>query len=135
MELLDKKGAIYSDRPRLPVAGEIMGWERAIGLHRYNSRLKHLRKLLVRAIGTRHSLAELSGSVEHEASGFLYRVMNAPETLAKQVHRCASSLWVLSEYQRISVCTDTLLPPFYGSHTITTWIVTTTAWSTLLAAL
>ena len=34
IKLLERKGAIYSDRPRVPVAGEIMGWECVVGLHR-----------------------------------------------------------------------------------------------------
>ena len=87
VKLLDRKGAIYSDRPRIPVAGEIMGWEYVVGLHRYNSRFKHLRKLLAQAIGTRTSLAGLSGHLEHEVPGFLYRVMSSSQTLTQQVHR------------------------------------------------
>ena len=108
IELLEKKGAIYSDRPRVPVAGELMGWEYVIGLHRYNSRLKHLRKLLAQAIGTRSSLAALTHHQEsNEVRGFLYRLMTSPETLAKHVHRWASLPVGMVLVSTNSLCTDT----------------------------
>ena len=107
IELLEKKGAIYSDRPRMPVAGELMGWEYVTGLHRYNSRLKHLRKLLAQAIGTRSSLAALTHHQEYEVRGFLYRLMTSPETLAKHVHRWASLPVGMVLVSTNSLCTDT----------------------------
>ena len=110
IELLEKKGAIYSDRPRMPVAGELMGWEYGIGLHRYNSRLKHLRKLLAQAIGTRSSLVALSQHQEYEVRGFLYRVMTSPETLAKHVHR-----WALLPVGTVLVSTKLTLHRYTGA--------------------
>ncbi|KZT74723.1 cytochrome P450 [Daedalea quercina L-15889] len=85
--LLDKKGARYSDRPRLPVVGEIMGLEYSLGMHHYNSRWKHLRKLFAQAIGTRASLLSMSGHLEYEAFRFLRCTMLSPGTLAQQVKR------------------------------------------------
>lgn len=88
VELLDKKGGIYSDRPKFPVAGELMGCECLVALHHYVSRLKQLRKLLAQAIGNSStSLVSISGHMEYEVRGFLYRVMSFPEALDKQVHR------------------------------------------------
>ncbi|KAH9937586.1 cytochrome P450 [Fomitopsis serialis] len=86
-ELLDKKSAIYSDRPRQPVITEIMGWERTIGLRRYSPTLKALRKLVAQKIGTRTALQDLSIHLEREALSFLWRIMSDPKTLAKQVDR------------------------------------------------
>ncbi|KZT12901.1 cytochrome P450 [Laetiporus sulphureus 93-53] len=51
MEMLEKKSAIYSDRPTLTVAGEMIGWDHALALHHYGSRWRETRRLHAQFIG------------------------------------------------------------------------------------
>ncbi|KAH9937587.1 cytochrome P450 [Fomitopsis serialis] len=84
-QLLDKKGVVYSDRPRSPVISEIMGWGRAIALRHYGPTLKDLRKLVAQKIGNRTALLGLSIHLEREVLNFLCRIISDPNTLTKQV--------------------------------------------------
>ncbi|KLO15615.1 cytochrome P450 [Schizopora paradoxa] len=51
-DLLEKRGLAYAHRPRLAVAGELMGLNEGIGLMEYNPRQRLMRRLAHRALGT-----------------------------------------------------------------------------------
>ncbi|KZT69855.1 cytochrome P450 [Daedalea quercina L-15889] len=99
-EMLDKKSAIYSDRPVFPVAGEVIGWERILGFHQYGPRWREIRRLFSRTIGAHNSLTPLMDDLERNAREFLRRVASDPATLTQQVHRFtgASTLKMTYEY-------------------------------------
>ncbi|KAH9928065.1 cytochrome P450 [Fomitopsis serialis] len=90
-DLLDKKSSIYSDRPVLHVSGEMIGWKRILVLMQYGPRVREVRRLFSRTLGTHSRLAELSGDLEKEAHGFLRRVAENPSSLTKQVQRFAGA--------------------------------------------
>ena len=50
-ELLEKRSNIYSDRPVLPLGGEIIGWGRGTVLSQHEVRHKTSRKLLAQTMG------------------------------------------------------------------------------------
>jgi hypothetical protein len=50
-ELLEKRSHIYSDRPILPLGGEIMGWARGTALSQHETKHKIARKLLAQTMG------------------------------------------------------------------------------------
>jgi hypothetical protein len=56
MDVLDKKGAVYSDRPVLPMGGELVGWKHTLALLPYGDRCRQLRENMHRIIGNRAAL-------------------------------------------------------------------------------
>ncbi|KAK0452140.1 cytochrome P450 [Desarmillaria tabescens] len=56
VEMLDKKGSIYSDRPRIPMAGELMGCKLSMGIMPYGRRLRSSRKMVYQELGSNHAI-------------------------------------------------------------------------------
>ncbi|KAH7913699.1 cytochrome P450 [Hygrophoropsis aurantiaca] len=50
-DLLEARGAIYSGRPRLPMAGDLTGFAQGVALATYGSRFRELRKSMQRELG------------------------------------------------------------------------------------
>lgn len=98
IELLDKRGTIYSDRPRSPVAGEIMGWERTLGLIRYGPLWREGRRLFSQTLGTRKGVEKLTEQIEHEGQRFLAHLLQEPEELSQHVRRCVASFTALCRH-------------------------------------
>ncbi|KAG2064214.1 cytochrome P450, partial [Suillus decipiens] len=81
MDMLDSKSAIYSDRPILPVAGELIGWKNVMTLLPYGKKLRRYRKSFHDIIGTR--------AAEVETRRFLTRVFAKPDQLQAHVQHTA----------------------------------------------
>ena len=92
-ELLDKKSAIYSDRPVLEMAGELAGFKNWTGFLTYGPRWKESRKYMHHAIGTRESLAEFSGLFESSNRNLLKAALRDPEHLEQHIRLYASFLF------------------------------------------
>jgi Cytochrome P450 len=84
-EMLDKKSAIYSDRPVMEMAGELGGFNKWTGFLAYGPRWKETRKYMHHAIGTRESLADFSSLFESETRKFLKTVLRDPENAQRHV--------------------------------------------------
>ena len=86
-DLLDKRSATYSNRPILTMGGEIVGWNRSMGLSQYGPRFREYRKFVNKVIGTRASMENLAPLQEREMVKFLARVTADPGSLAKQIRK------------------------------------------------
>ena len=86
-EMLDKKSAIYSDRPVFPVAGEVIGWRRILAFHQYEPRWREIRRLFSQTIGTHNSLARLADGLQQETYEFVRRVAADPASLTQHAQR------------------------------------------------
>jgi hypothetical protein len=84
IDMLDNKSAIYSDRPILPVAGELIGWKNVTTLTPYGNCLRWHRKNFHSVIGTRAAMNVYSQVEEIETRRFLKHVLATPDQL--QVH-------------------------------------------------
>lgn len=84
-EMLDKKSAIYSDRPVMEMAGELGGFNKWTGFLAYGPRWKESRKYMHHAIGTRESLAEFGGLFESETRKYLKAVLRDPENAQRHI--------------------------------------------------
>lgn len=75
--LLDLQATVTSDRPVLQMGGKMTGWDQFLPFLHYGPRLRELRRLMKRSIGTRESLEkEGLGSIGEEGCRrFLGRVM------------------------------------------------------------
>ncbi|KAI0736096.1 cytochrome P450 [Fomitopsis betulina] len=87
LKMLDKKSALSSDRPNLPVCGEVIGWDRTLALLHYNHVWRETRRLFLQTIGTRKSLDNLTGQLEFEGRRFVLHLLEAPEQVSQQVRR------------------------------------------------
>ncbi|KAF4341844.1 oxidoreductase [Fusarium beomiforme] len=62
-QLLDKGSAKHSSRPKIMMAGEMVGWENSLGFSPYNDRFRTHRKNMARIIGSKRAAAKEAGSV------------------------------------------------------------------------
>jgi len=86
-DLLDKRSATYSNRPILMMGGEIVGWNRALGLTQYGPRFREYRKFMSRFVGTRASMENFALLQERETAKFVARVMADPGSLVEQIRK------------------------------------------------
>ena len=86
-DLLDKRSGTYSNRPILTMCGEIVGWNRALGLSQYGPRSREYRKFMSRFVGTRASAENLALLQEREMAKFLARVVADPSSLVHQTRK------------------------------------------------
>ncbi|EIM88804.1 cytochrome P450 [Stereum hirsutum FP-91666 SS1] len=91
VNLLDKAGSELSDRPVLPMAS-LCGWDRVLSAARAGPRLREIRKLIGRVIGTRGSLVKFYPSQDYQATMFLKRVMDDPTKLDEATRKTAGAM-------------------------------------------
>ncbi|TFY80703.1 hypothetical protein EWM64_g3308 [Hericium alpestre] len=84
--MLDKKSAIYSDRPILAVAGEMVGLKNSLVCYPNGSRLRDARAMLHRFIGTRASMKQYHPTIEAEMHRLLRRILERPSPDDVQKH-------------------------------------------------
>jgi hypothetical protein len=84
-EMLNKKSAIYSDRPIMEMMGELSGFNKWTGLLAYGARWKESRKYIHHAIGTRESLADCGGLFESETRKYLKAVLRDPKNAQRHI--------------------------------------------------
>lgn len=87
IEMLDKKSSIYSDRPVVPMGGELVGWKKLLVLMPYGERFRNHRKLLHQTIGTPSSMSKFHSVEEEETRKFLKCVLANPDDLAAHVRK------------------------------------------------
>ncbi|KAG2043176.1 cytochrome P450 [Suillus americanus] len=92
MDMLDSKSTIYSDRPILPVGGELIGWKNVMTLLPYGNRLRRHRKNFHSIIGTRAAVGKFSQVEEVETRRFLKRVFTKPDQLLAHVRHTAGAV-------------------------------------------
>lgn len=85
IELLEKRNALYSERPSIPMAN-LIGWQNSLALTPYSTeRFKVARKVFHHTIGTPSAVANYHGVEEQETYRFLQRLLKAPEDVGKHV--------------------------------------------------
>ncbi|KAG2077736.1 cytochrome P450 [Suillus decipiens] len=92
MDMLDNKSTIYSDRPILPVAGELIGWKNVMTLLPYGNQLRRHRKNFHNVIGTRAAVGIYSQVEEVETRRFLKRVFAKPNQLQAHIRHTAGAV-------------------------------------------
>ncbi|KAI0037470.1 hypothetical protein FA95DRAFT_1568145, partial [Auriscalpium vulgare] len=91
VEILDRRGSTYADRPEMPMAA-LCGFDRAMSGTRYGPRLREYRKLIGRVIGTKGSMVKFYPAEEYQSTMFLKRVMNKPAKLDEVGVRTAGAM-------------------------------------------
>ncbi|KAF9474070.1 cytochrome P450 [Pholiota conissans] len=92
MDELDKKGAIYSDRPVLQMGGKLVGYDQTLVLIEYGSRFRTYRKHFSRYLGTPKAVQTLSPLVELEVRKFLKRTLGKPEDVMDHLRKLSGGI-------------------------------------------
>ena len=90
-ELLDKKSAIYSSRPTIPVGGELVGWSRSLALQPYGNSFREYRRLVFQFIGTKKNMERFVPLVESSTRDFIVELYEEPARRLKHIQKCVSS--------------------------------------------
>ncbi|KAJ7174153.1 cytochrome P450 [Mycena crocata] len=91
VEILDKRGTLYADRPTLEMAN-MSGWDRALSNARYGPRFREYRKLIGRVIGTRGSMVKFYPLEDYQANMFLKRVLGDPQSFDEATRKTAAAM-------------------------------------------
>ena len=90
IDLLDKKGAIYSDRPVLPMAGKLLGYDQTLILAPYGHSFRNQRRFLHKYLGSRNNFAKIKpfhDLIESEIRVFLQRMIQTPANADEHAHK------------------------------------------------
>ncbi|KAG1864813.1 cytochrome P450 [Suillus subluteus] len=92
MEMMDRKSILYSDRPVLPMVGELVGWKDSLFFLSYGDRLRRQRKNIQRVIGSRAAVDVYNETEEVETLRFLKRVLAKPNRLQEHIRHTAGAI-------------------------------------------
>lgn len=90
-DLLEKRSGIYSDRPILPMAGEMIGYRDSVPLCPYGARHRESRKLMHTGLA-QHKMVDLHPIQEQKMRDFLHSLLLAPEKLPLHIRRVVASI-------------------------------------------
>ncbi|KAF8708193.1 cytochrome p450, partial [Rhizoctonia solani] len=93
LELLERRSSKYSDRPRLVMASELVGWGDCLAIMRYGERHKRMRKLFHEGLSPK-AIEKLGHMIEDEMSRFARKLLETPEDLYRHT-RYATNATVL----------------------------------------
>jgi hypothetical protein len=85
IEMLEKKSAIYSDRPVMEMGGELVGWKHTLVLLPYGDRFRSYRKMFHQVIGTNAAMANFHPVEEAETHRFLKLLLERPKEFANHI--------------------------------------------------
>ncbi|KAG1745653.1 cytochrome P450 [Suillus lakei] len=92
VEMLDNKSTLYSERPVLPMSGELVGWKDSLPFLPYGDRFRQHRKNFHRVIGNRAAVGAYSEVGEVETHRFLKCVLAKPDELQKHVRHTTGAV-------------------------------------------
>ncbi|EPT04818.1 hypothetical protein FOMPIDRAFT_1112479 [Fomitopsis schrenkii] len=97
VELLEKRGAIYSDKPGLVMAGDLCGCENMVAFTRYGDKSRRQRRLMNMALGV-NSVKQYSPLLESDAHDLLKRLLQNPADYVDNLKRYAGGLTLSAIY-------------------------------------
>ncbi|KAI6017134.1 cytochrome P450 [Pisolithus marmoratus] len=92
VEILEKKSSIYSDRPVVPMSGELVGWKESLVLLPYGDRFREHRKNFHRVLGSHTAVSVYYPVEEEETLKFLQNVLANPADLNVHLRRTAGAI-------------------------------------------
>ena len=85
LDLLDKRSAIYSDRPQLTMAGELVGWKEALSLANYGDGTRTQRKYIHQVMGTPKLVSQFFALQDIEAKRFVQRLIEDSTDIPQKI--------------------------------------------------
>jgi len=92
IDMMDKKSAIYSDRPVMPMGGELVGWKDTFVLVPYGDRFRNYRKFFHQVIGSNSSVSVFFPIEMLETHRFLKSVLKTPDDLVTHIRQTAGAV-------------------------------------------
>ncbi|TFK49674.1 cytochrome P450 [Heliocybe sulcata] len=92
LDMLEKKSAIYSDRPTLTMADEMVGWKHGLSSTSLSDRFRSYRRLIHDVIGTREGMEQHLPVEEQETRKFLQLISANPDKLLDHIRRTAGAI-------------------------------------------
>ncbi|KAF8676139.1 cytochrome P450 [Rhizoctonia solani] len=89
-DLFEGRSSIYSDRPHLTMASELIGWDDFLGMCRYGERARGMRRLLHATINPK-AMKDWWPHQEKEAYKFLLKLLHSPERLTAHIRHTAGA--------------------------------------------
>jgi len=86
-DILSKKSAIYSSRPHLTMACDLVGWKDILVLLKYTDKFKACRRMFQSVIGTRASVDKFRDTLEEESALMLRRLLDEPTNFVGPVRK------------------------------------------------
>ncbi|KAF7343523.1 Cytochrome P450 [Mycena sanguinolenta] len=98
-DLLETHGANFSERPVMPMAGELIGFNNVIPLVQYGERVKQERKLFHQLFGNSVSIiSEFGPLLTSEVHKFLQNLLDKPEDVLKLIERMTGAITLRIAY-------------------------------------
>ncbi|KAF8911208.1 cytochrome P450 [Mucidula mucida] len=91
-EILERKNAVYSSRPHVPMAVDLMGWKDSLAFLPYGSRLKLYRKTFHEELGNPSALKRFWSQEETHARRFLQLCLHCPNRLLDHCFQHAGAI-------------------------------------------
>ena len=85
--MLDKHGSVFSDRPIIPMGGELVGWKNTLVLVPYGERFRNYRRLAHQLFGNASLMKGFHPIEELETHRFLKRLLANPEGFSEHVRK------------------------------------------------
>ncbi|KAJ7176250.1 cytochrome P450 [Mycena crocata] len=90
-ELFDKRSSLYSDRSRLPMINELMGWDFSMGFMKYGDLWRSHRKMVHDAFNVR-AVHQFSPQVRAVTHAVLRRIVDRPNDIMEHFRHLAGAL-------------------------------------------
>ncbi|KAJ7101797.1 cytochrome P450 [Mycena epipterygia] len=97
-DLLDVRGAIFSDRPVIPMGGELMGFNNALSLSQYGVRVRTERKIFHQLFGSQAAIRQFVPLVSSEICKLLQNILSNPDGVSEQIARTAGAITLRIAY-------------------------------------
>ncbi|KAF8531832.1 cytochrome P450 [Gautieria morchelliformis] len=122
VDLLEKRSAIYSGRPVLPFAREMIGWNQQMILSPYEDRFRILRKMVHRFIGKKSAITTFI-PIQHLQTGlFLARTFEKPENLISNIRLAQGTIFLRIPFVAV---VEKAAQQFYLATVPGAWLVDT----------
>ncbi|KAI0748079.1 cytochrome P450 [Daedaleopsis nitida] len=90
LDMLDKKGLLYSDRPTLVMGGQIVGWDEGPALSPFCDRWAEYRRLFSHFMGTKAKIDAFDHVLHEETNVFLKHLLAEPDDWVEHTRRYAA---------------------------------------------
>ncbi|KAJ6552768.1 cytochrome P450 [Mycena capillaripes] len=97
-DLLDVRGAIFSDRPVMPMGGELVGFNNALSLSQYGDRVRTERKIFHRLFGSQAAIRQFVPLVSSEICKLLQNIISNPDGVSEQIARAMGAITLRIAY-------------------------------------
>jgi len=96
-DLLDKRSAIYSDRPNFVLLNDLMGWQNASTHVRYGPRFRKHRRFIQQTFNSQ-AVASLRPVQEREICYLIQNLIDKPERISQHLQRFAAAMIIKVTY-------------------------------------